>query len=70
MSTPYRTTAEQAERLRCSTWLVLKLAKQHGIGLKLPGRAGWRFTDADDAALRALNAPEPVMERRRKRRAS
>lgn len=71
MTSPYLTTPEMAERLRCSTWLVKKLARDKGIGLRLPGKAGWRFTTADEAALKTLLAPSaPVAVRRRKRRSA
>lgn len=67
---PFMNTTEMAAHLRCSTWLVLKLAKANGIGIKLPGKAGWRFTLADVALLKASLAPAPPVERRRRRRSA
>jgi len=67
---PYMTTAELADELRCSTWLVKKLAREKGIGLRLPGKAGWRFTSGDVESLRTILAPAPPVERRRRRRSA
>lgn len=69
-TSPYMTTSEMAEHLRCSVWLVKQLAVRHGVGLKLPGKAGWRFTAGDAVALKGALAPAPPVERRRKRRSA
>jgi excisionase family DNA binding protein len=42
------TVAEVVERLSISTRLVLdELRRKHLRGTKLPGKAGWRITEAD-----------------------
>jgi hypothetical protein len=68
---PFMKTAEMAAHLRCSEWLVKKLARTHkDVGFKLPGAAGWRFTEADVERLRLILAPAPPVERRRRRRSA
>ena len=63
------TAAEVAGQLRCSTHLIRSLARRHGVGIKLGGRAGWRFTTADiDALVATLAPPKPVEVPRRRRR--
>lgn len=65
------TTAEVAERLRCSARKIRTVAAQNGIGIELGGRAGFRYTEADVAAIiDALRPAEAVKPRRRKRRAA
>ena len=64
------TTREVADRFRCSTWKVLKVAKAAGIGMDIGGRAGWRFPDSDVEALRDAMRPAPQAPMRRRRRAS
>lgn len=61
------TTRDVAARLRVSEVTVPRLARRHGIGSYVGGRAGWRFTEADvTALLEALRpAPEPMRRRRR-----
>lgn len=64
------TTREVAHDMRCSTELVRVLAKRLGVGYNLGGRAGWRFTPADIAAMKeALRPVKPVNARRRRRAA-
>lgn len=68
--TAYRTTAEVAELFRVSPRKVWSLAAEHGIGLRVRGRAGWRFSDADVEALaEALRPVTPTPARRRRRSA-
>ncbi len=64
------TTAEVASWLRCGRAKVYALAKEHGIGINLGGRAGYRFTPADKQRLLDLMrpAPTPTMARRPRRR--
>lgn len=65
------TLPEVAEVFRCSGRKIATVAKNNGIGMQLAGRAGWRFTDADVAALReAMRPAAPVAVRRRRKRAS
>jgi hypothetical protein len=65
-----RTTAEVAEELRCSDEHVRVLAKRLNVGYNLGGRAGWRFPEADIAAMKeALRPVKPVNVRRRRRAA-
>lgn len=64
------TTADLAERLRCSERKIRKAAAALGIGADLGGRAGYRYTEAEaDALWESLRPVQPV-ERRRRRRAS
>lgn len=70
MTDELMTTAEMAARLKCSVWLVLQMAKRHEIGLRLPGKAGWRFDETDVARLKQALAPAPPVERRRRRRSA
>lgn len=65
-----RTTAEVAADLRCSSRKVTDTASKYGIGLNLGGRAGFRFTEADIAALLEVLRPEVEVAPRRRRRAS
>ena len=69
MSTSTLTTADVADRLRCSPKTVWRLANRHGIGMRLGGRAGWRFSEADyDRLVQAITPqPVPAVRRRRKR---
>ena len=70
MSAATLTTADVAARLRCAPKTVTRYARQHGVGIRLGGRAGWRFSEADyDRLVQALSPAAPV-ERRRRRRAS
>lgn len=65
------TAAEVAARFRCSTQKVRQEAAKHQIGVNLGGRAGWRFTPEDVAALHEALRPEPPAPapgRRRRRR--
>ena len=64
------TTAEVAERLRCSEWKVRKEAKRLGLGVNLAGRAGYRYTEADADALWESMRPVAPVERRRRRRSA
>lgn len=64
------TTADLAERLRCSERKVRKAAAALGIGVDLGGRAGYRYTEAEADALWNSLRPVQAVERRRRRRAS
>jgi hypothetical protein len=63
-----KTAPEVAETFRCSTRKVTDVARAHGIGANLGGRAGWRFTDSDELALWEAMRPKtaPVVRRRRR----
>jgi transposase-like protein len=52
-----QTRAEVAAEFRCSPRKVSEVARKHGIGADLGGRAGWRFTEADKARLWAVMKP-------------
>ena len=54
------TIYEVAHWLRCGRAKVAKVAREHGIGMNLRGRAGWRFTAADRVALQKAMAPTPI----------
>lgn len=62
------TTAEVAAYLRCADRKVLELARELGVGYNLRGAAGTRYTDDDVARILKALRPEPVPEKRRKRR--
>lgn len=62
------TTADVADRLRCSPKKVRDTAKALRVGADLKGRAGYRFTEADVEALWESMRPQPIERRRRKRR--
>lgn len=65
------TTAEVAERLRCSPRKVREVALTLGVGADLGGRAGYRFTEADiDALWESMRPAKPIPQQRRRRRAS
>ena len=65
-----KTAPEVAEAFRCSTRKVTDVARAHGIGANLGGRAGWRFSAADELALWEAMRPRQVVVRRRRRRAA
>lgn len=65
-----QTAAELAIEFRCSTQKVRSEAAKHGIGSNLGGSAGWRFTEADAAALLAAMRPAKAVVVRRRRRAA
>jgi transposase-like protein len=52
-----QTRAEVAAEFRCSPRKVSEVARKHGIGADLGGRAGWRFTAADKSRLLAAMKP-------------
>lgn len=62
------TTAQIAEHLGTTTRNVRAKAAQLGLGINLGGPAGYRYTDADVAALLESMRPAPVPARRRRRR--
>ncbi|NYD39950.1 hypothetical protein [Nocardioides panaciterrulae] len=67
------TVYEVAEEFRCGRQKVADVAREHGIGAQLGGRAGWRFTEADKRALWEAMKPKekaPVSRRRRRRSAA
>lgn len=65
------TTADLAERLRCSQRKVRRAAAALGIGADLGGRAGYRYTEAEaDALWDSLRPAKPVERRRRRRSAA
>lgn len=63
------TTADLAERLRCSQRKVRKAASALNIGVNLGGRAGYRYTEAEFDALMQSLRPVQTVERRRRRSA-
>lgn len=67
MTAELMTTTDLASRLRCSNWKVLKEAKRLGIGANLGGRAGYRFSETDLAAIQTALTPPPAVPRRRRR---
>jgi hypothetical protein len=64
------TTADLAERLRCSERKIRKAAAALGIGADLGGRAGYRYTEAEADALWESLRPVQTVERRRRRRSA
>ena len=60
-----KTAVEVALQFGCSDRKVKREAARFGIGINLRGSAGWRFNDADIAALRKALTPPPAVERRR-----
>lgn len=64
------TTAEVAERLRCSVRKVRSQAAALGIGANLSGRAGYRYTDSEIDQLWESMRPVQPVERRRRKKAS
>lgn len=68
MTTATLTTADLAERLRCSERKVRKAAAHLGIGVDLGGRAGYRYTEAEADALWDSLRPVQTVARRRRRR--
>jgi hypothetical protein len=64
------TTADLAERLRCSERKIRKAAAVLGIGIDLGGRAGYRYTEAEADALWESMRPVQPVERRRRRRSA
>lgn len=65
-----RTAPELAAEWRCSTRKVSDAARQHGLGVNLGGRAGWRFTPVEAAALWEAMRPKVEIVRRKRRRTS
>ena len=65
MTAPDLTAREVAELFRCERQKVIDEARRVGVGYNLKGRAGWRFTDADVAALRKAMAPVVAPQPRR-----
>jgi len=63
-----QTITEVAEEFRCGPRKIATVAKAHGIGVNLEGRAGWRFTEADKLALWEAMRPKKVAVTRRRRR--
>lgn len=51
MSEQVYLTSEVAERLRLPEFTVRRLAREHEIGFLVSRRNGYRFTEADVAAL-------------------
>jgi hypothetical protein len=60
-----QTAAEVANLFGCSKRKITDEATRHAIGYNLGGRAGYRFTEADVAALRKAMAPMPAVVGRR-----
>lgn len=60
-----KTAAEVALAFKCSKRKVTDEASRLGIGYNLGGSAGFRFTEADVAALRRALTPAPKVEGRR-----
>jgi hypothetical protein len=65
-----QTVYEVADEFRCSPRKVADVAREHGIGANLGGRAGWRFTESDKLAIWEAMRPKKVATVRRRRRAS
>jgi hypothetical protein len=66
-----QTVYEVAEEFRCSPRKISDVARANRIGANLGGRAGWRFTEADKAALwDAMRPAQPASTLRRRRRVS
>lgn len=53
-------TSEVAERLRLPEHTVRRVARDNGIGFLVSRRLGYRFTDADVAALVAALRAKPA----------
>jgi len=70
MTADLLTTAEVAAHFRCSKWKVLKEANRLRVGMDLGGRSGFRFSEADVAAIKKALAPAPAVPQRRRRRRS
>lgn len=62
------TTADVGEQLRCHPQTIARHALRLGIGVNLGGRAGYRFTEADVAALREALRPKPIAKQRKRTR--
>lgn len=63
------TTADVAERLRCSTKTVRRRSAELGIGVNLAGQAGYRYTEADvDLLWESMRPEQPVARRSRRGR--
>lgn len=66
---PLFTAAEVAQRLQCAQATVRRRTFQLGLGVRLGGRAGNRYSEADVQALLQSMRAEPPVERRRRRSA-
>ena len=60
------TTADVAQRFRCSRRKVWDLATSLGVGANLGGPAGWRFTEQDVAEMLESMRPEKPVKRQRR----
>lgn len=65
-----QTVYEVADEFRCSPRKIAAVAREHGLGANLGGRAGWRFTQADKLAIWDAMRPKKAVAVRRRRRAS
>lgn len=65
---PY-STADVAAKLGCSSLTVRNRAIPLGLGINIEGRTGYRFSDADVAALveSMRVVAQPIVKRRRRR---
>lgn len=63
-----QTVYEVAEEFRCSPRKISDVARAHGIGANLEGRAGWRFSQADKLALWEAMRPKKIAATPRRRR--
>lgn len=66
----FETITEVAHAFRCGERKIAKVATEHGIGINLHGRAGWRFSPADRLALQEAMRPVKKVAPRRRRRSS
>jgi excisionase family DNA binding protein len=61
-------TKQVAERLGCSVDKVRSLARQHGIGIFIGGKAGYRFSEDEYQQLRDSMRVLPPPRKRGRRR--
>jgi hypothetical protein len=70
MSAYTYTTADLAAEFGLAEKTIRKRAARLGLGINLDGRAGYRYSDADRTKLIEDMRPEPVVAKRRRRRAA
>lgn len=64
------TTAEVADELRISTRKVREIGNSIGVGARVGGTAGYRYSEADKLAIWESMRPVQPTPARRRRRAS
>lgn len=62
------TAAQVAKQYHCSPRKIRETAQRIGVGIDLGGRAGYRYTAADVAAIHQALKPAPTPAPRRRRR--